>query len=73
MKTKNIIEKCIFDYFSTIAKLDVRKLKQITMIHNIAIKSLAIENEKIYKLFFPFLTFSTNRGNLTGFQILEAA
>ncbi len=73
MKTKNIIEKCIFDYFSTLAKLDVRKLKQITMIHNVAIKSLAIENEKIYKLFFPFLTFYTNKGNLTGFQILEAA
>lgn len=73
MKAKNEIEKCIFDYFVTLSQYDVRKLKQITMIHNVAIKSLAVENEQIYKLFFPFLTFTTNKGSLTGFQILDAA
>lgn len=72
MKAKNEIEKCIFDYFVTLSQYDVRKLKQITMIHNVAIKSLAVENEQIYKLFFPFLTFTTNKGSLTGFQILDA-
>ncbi len=73
MKAKNEIEKCIFDYFVTLSQYDVRKLKYITTVHNVAIKSLAVENEQIYKLFFPFITFSTNKGSLTGFQILEAA
>lgn len=73
MKAKNEIEKCIFDYFVTLSQYDVRKLKYITMVHNVAIKSLAVENEQIYKLFFPFITFTTNKGSLTGFQILEAA
>ncbi|MCI9369357.1 MAG: HSP90 family protein [Lachnospiraceae bacterium] len=73
IKVKNLIEKCIFDYFVSLSQYDVRKLKQLTSIHNIAIKSLAVENEQIFKLFFPFLTFPTNKGTLTGFQIMNAA
>lgn len=57
----------------SLSKFDVNKLKRLTIIHNVAIKSLAVENEQIYKLFFPFLTFVTNIGDLTGFQLLEAA
>ena len=73
MKVKNQIEKCIFDYFISLSQYDVRKLKQLTRIHNVAIKSLVIENEQIFKLFFPFLTFPTNQGILTGFQIINAS
>lgn len=47
MKAKNEIEKCIFDYFVTLSQYDVRKLKCITMVHNVAIKSLAVENSYI--------------------------
>ena len=32
-----------------------------------------MENEQIFKLFFPFLTFPTNQGILTGFQIVNAS
>ena len=72
-KARNDIEKCLFEYFMSLSKFDVNKLKRLTLIHNVAIKSLAVENEQIYKLFFPFLTFVTNIGDLTGFQLLEAA
>lgn len=73
MKVKNQIEKCIFDYFVSLSQYDVRKLKQLTHIHNVAIKSLAVDNDQIFKLFFPFLTFPTNQGILTGFQIVDAS
>ena len=73
MKAKNEIEKSIFDYLVSLAEYDVRKLKRITGVHNVAIKSLAVENEKVYKFFFPFLTFSTNKGEMTGFQLVETA
>ncbi len=73
MKVRNQIEKCIFDYFVSLSQYDVRKLKQLTSIHNVAIKSLVMENEQIFKLFFPFLTFPTNQGVLTGFQIVNAS
>lgn len=72
-RARNEIEKCIFDYFVALSQYDVNKLKQLTMIHNVAIKSLAVENEQIYQLFFPFLTFVTSKGRLTGFQLVEAA
>lgn len=72
-RARNTIEKCIFDYFVALSQYDVDRLKQITIVHNVAVKSLAVENEKIYHLFFPFLTFFTNKGNLTGFQLVEAA
>ena len=73
MRARSQIEKCIFDYFISLSQIDVRKLKQITKIHNVAIKSLVVENEQIFKLFFPFLTFPTNQGELTGFQIVDAS
>lgn len=73
MRARNQIEKCIFDYFISLSQYDVRKLKQITRVHNVAIKSLVVENEQIFKLFFPFLTFPTNQGELTGFQIVNAS
>lgn len=73
MKVRGQIEKCIFDYFISLSQYDVRKLKQLTRIHNVAIKSLVVENEQIFKLFFPFLTFPTNQGVLTGFQIVNAS
>lgn len=73
MKAKGQIEKCIFDYFVSLSQYDVRKLKQLTQIHNVAIKSLVMENEQIFKLFFPFLTFPTNQGTMTGFQIVSAS
>lgn len=73
MKAKGQIEKCIFDYFVSLSQYDVRKLKQLTQIHNVAIKSLVMENEQIFKLFFPFLTFPTSQGMLTGFQLVNAS
>lgn len=73
LRAKNQIEKSIFDYFVALSQYDVRKLKLLTQIHNVAIKSLAMDNEQIYKLFFPFLTFPTNQGSMTGFQIVNAA
>lgn len=72
-RARNDIEKCLFDYFVSLSKFDVNKLKRLTLIHNVAIKSLAVENEQVYKLFFPFLTFVTNIGDLTGLQLLEAS
>lgn len=73
MKVKNQIEKCIFDYFISLSQYDVGKLKYITHVHNVAIKSLVVENDQIFKLFFPFLNFPTNQGILTGFQIVNAS
>lgn len=72
-KARNAIERCLFDYFVTLSECDTKKLSQITAVHNLAIKSLAVENEKIFRLFFPFLVFHTNQGQLIGREIVKAA
>jgi len=72
-RARSRIEKCIFDYFVALSQYDVRKLKTLLRIHNVAVKSLAVENEQIFRLFFPFLTFPTSQGILTGFQLVEAS
>lgn len=72
-KVKNWIEKCIFDYFVSLSQYNVRMLKTLLRVHNVAIKSLVVENEQVFKLFFPFLTFPTSNGVLTGFQLVEAS
>lgn len=72
-KARNAIERCLFDYFVTLSECDTKKLSQITAVHNLAIKSLAVENEKIFRLFFPFLVFHTNQGQLIGKEIVKAA
>lgn len=73
LKLKSWIEKCIFDYFVSLSQYNVRMLKTLLRVHNVAIKSLVVENEQVFKLFFPFLTFPTSNGLLTGFQIVEAS
>lgn len=73
LKACGQIEQRILNYFMELSLFDLPKLKVITGIHNTAIKSLVVENDKIYQIFFPFLMFSTNNGNLTGAQLLDAA
>lgn len=67
------IEKCILDYLIALTQYDTQMLRQITSIHNVALKAFALENDRIFKMLFPFLLFQTNKKQLTGAQILNAA
>lgn len=73
LRAKAQIERCIIQHFSDLAIYDSKRLTAITQIHNVAIKSLAVENNKIYGMFFPFLLFPTNRGTMTGEKLLSIA
>lgn len=73
LRAKAQIERCILQYFSELALYDQKRLTAITQIHNVAIKSLAVENDQVYGMFFPFLSFPTSRGPMTGGQLLAIA
>lgn len=73
IRAKAQIERSIIEYFSALAEYDTKRLTLITQIHNVAIKSLAVDHDKVYGLFFPFLTFPTSKGIMTGAQLLAAA
>lgn len=66
------IERCLLNYFIDLSKFDIVRMKQLAAIHNIALKSFALENDRVFKQLFPFLLFTSNKENLTGAQILVA-
>lgn len=73
IRAKAQIERSIIEYFKALAEYDTKRLTLITQIHNVAIKSLAVDNDKVFGMFFPFLTFPTSKGVMTGAQLLSAA
>lgn len=69
LETKKELGQCIVNYLSSIATTDTKKLSKIVEIHDLAIKSLAIENDSLYKIFFDYLLFQTSQGTKTGFEL----
>lgn len=67
------IESCLINYFKDLSIYDVPKLKQLIGRHNLAIKSLTQENERVYEIFFPYLVFPTTKGKMTGMQLVNAS
>lgn len=67
------IETCLINYFKELSRYDVPKLKKLIGRHNLAIKALTQEDERVYEIFFPYLVFPTTKGSLTGMQIVNAS
>lgn len=69
LETQKELGKCIVNYLSRIATADTKKLSKIVEVHDLAIKSLAVENDNLYKIFFDYLLFQTSQGTKTGFEL----
>ena len=68
-ETRKELGQCIVKYLTAIATTDTKKLSKIVEIHDLAIKSLAVENDSLYKTFFDYLLFQTSQGTKTGFEL----
>lgn len=68
-RTREELGECIISHLSMLAKSDSRKLSDIINIHSLAIKSLAVEDDKIYREFIDYLTFPTSQGYKTGYEL----
>ncbi|AOT70629.1 HSP90 family protein [Geosporobacter ferrireducens] len=68
-KTRDELGECIIHYLSNIAVTDTEKLSQIVSIHDLAIKSLAVENDNLHKVFFDYLLFQTSQGTKSGYEL----
>lgn len=71
LRMKSHIERCILEYLKTLASYNTPKLKTLIESHNVAIKSLMIENNNLYKMLYPFISFPTNKGYMTGKELIE--
>lgn len=63
------LSECIAKYLASLAKFDEKRLAKIIQIHQLAIKSIAVENDELFKIFFDYLSFETTKGEMSGFEL----
>lgn len=63
------LSECISNYLASLAKYDEKKLATIIHIHQLAIKSIAVQNDELFKIFFDYLIFETTKGEMSGFDL----
>lgn len=66
---KEEIGVCISNYLKWMAKENPSMFHKFLEVHSLAVKSIAIENDELYRLFIDELEFVTTRGTMTGLEL----
>lgn len=66
---KEEIGECIESYLIKLSETKPDILRKMVSIHNLAIKSMAIDNDELFNIFIDYLEFETTFGIMTGSQI----
>ncbi len=72
MQAREELSDCITEYLRQLAAKQDPLLQRIVRIHRLAVQSVAIEDDSLYRAFFPYLTFETAFGTMTGSTLLQA-
>ena len=70
IRAREELSDCITAYLRQIAAHDEGLLRQIIRTHRLAVQSVAVEDDTLYRAFFPYLTFETSFGTMTGDTLL---
>ncbi len=54
------------DYLERLSQEEPERLRQLVEVHSQAIKSMAVWDDGLFRLFIDYLTFETSEGSLTG-------
>jgi molecular chaperone HtpG len=65
------IAQCISDYLLDISANNSALLSKIISVHSLAVKSIAAEDEELFKTFIPHLDFQTIFGTMNGGELLN--
>ena len=65
-QARNEISLCIVEYLEKLSFSDPAMLSRIGELHGTALKSLACENERIFRIFMPYFRFETSLGTASG-------
>lgn len=71
-KLRNEIGKSVKKYFLNLAESNPEKLEKILLIHQVAFKSYALEDDDLFEIVIQYLKFSTNRGDLSISEIKDS-
>lgn len=72
LRAREELSDCITGYLKRLAAQRDPMLQRIVRIHRLAVQSVAVEDDDLYRAFFPYLTFETSFGTLTGSDLLAA-
>lgn len=68
-KAREDIGECIASYLKNLATKNKAAYRRFLEIHSLVVKSMAVEDDEIYRLFIDDLEFYTTRGLLTGLEL----
>ena len=71
-RAREELARCITDYLRQLAEKQDPMLQRIVRIHRLAVQSVAVEDDALYRAFFPYLSFETSFGTLTSSDLLQA-
>ena len=70
-QAKTEISLCIVEYLEKLSFSDNAILSRIGELHGTALKSIACENERIFRIFMPYFRFETSLGTASGQALTE--
>lgn len=68
-KAREDIGECIAEYLKDLSLHNKTAYRKFLEIHSLAVKSMAIEDDEIFRLFIDDLEFYTTRGIMTGLEL----
>lgn len=70
-KTRMEITECIAGYIINLAKKGGQQFRTFLDIHQRGLKSIAIENQELFRILIPYFQFHTTQGTLNGQALLD--
>jgi len=64
-QARDNLGQALRDYLVRLAKTDRDRLDELIMLHFLAIKSLAVEDDEFFEMFIDYLPFETSLGTMT--------
>ena len=68
-QAKKELGQCIANYLRHMSKSNPAAFAQFLDIHELVVRSMAIADDELFRLFIDELRFETTRGTLTGFEL----
>lgn len=71
LRAKEELSDCIVQYLQKLSQDNDSLLQRIVRTHRLAVQSVAVEDDSLYRAFFPYLTFETSFGTCTGSDLIR--
>ncbi|MFC4775194.1 HSP90 family protein [Paenibacillus sp. GCM10023252] len=73
LNVREELGECIKAHFVKLAETNLDLLRQIIRVHYKSLKSMAVEDQELYRLFINHLSFETSMGTMEGLDMVKQA